>query len=175
MSNNVSDSGKRIGQGMWVLFWVMLFFALAWFFGIAEEKQTYPNQGVQGVVTDTGRELVLDANRAGHYTLTGTINGQSVPFLLDTGASNVVIPGDIADALKLKRGRAGYASTANGTIEVYQTQINELNIGPIRLRNVRADINPHMSGDILLGMSALRSLEMIHRDDQLLIRQRFNP
>lgn len=174
MSNNSSDSGKRIGQGMWILFWVMLLFGLAWFFGIAEEKQIYPNQNVQGVVTESGRELVLDANRAGHYTLTGTINGKAASFLLDTGASNVVIPGSIAKRLNLKRGRTGYANTANGTIEVYQTQINELAIGPIRLHNVRADINPHMEGDILLGMSAVRSLEMIHRDDKLLIRQRLN-
>lgn len=166
-----NDSSKRIGQGMWILFWALLLLALGWFFGRAEEQKQYPNQHVVGQITDSARELVLDANRAGHYTLSGTINDQPVRFLLDTGASDVVIPETIADSLGLQPGRTMMANTANGTIRIYQTRIEELTIGPIRLRNIRAAINPHMQGDILLGMSALKSLEMIHRNDQLLIRQ----
>ncbi len=174
MNTPQPDNGKRIGQGMWIVFWVILLFVLAWFFGIAEDKREYPNQNIQGTVSNIGREVTLAANRGGHYTLTGEINGNKVQFLLDTGASDVVIPGDIAKRLNLKAGRTLLANTANGTITVYKTELDELSFGPIQLRNVSASINPHMQGDILLGMSALRSLEMIHRDDQLLIRQRLN-
>lgn len=173
MNQSRTDSGKRIGQGMWMVFWLLLLAALAWFFGLAEEKREYPNQSVTGNVTDLGRELVLDANRAGHYTLTGSINDQPARFLLDTGASDVVIPENIANSLNLERGQTKYASTANGTIKVYHTELQKLQLGPIVLHDVRASINPHMQGDILLGMSALRSLELVHRNDTLLIRQRY--
>lgn len=167
------QGGQRIGQGMWILFWIILLAGLAWFFARTETHREYPNQHVTGQITNQGRELVLLANRAGHYTLTGSINGQEANFLLDTGASDVVIPGDIAKQLGLQRGPSMQANTANGIIRIYQTQIDDLQIGPIHLTHVRAAINPHMDGDILLGMSALRSLELIHRNNQLLLRQSY--
>ena len=63
-------------------------------------------------------------------------------------------------------------STANGTVTVYATTLDEINIGEIKLRDIKADINPHMDGDeILLGMSFLKHLSVIHQGDELTIRQ----
>ena len=63
--------------------------------------------------------------------------------------------------------------TANGDITVYRTTLDRLRIGPLTLRNVRASINPNMRADdeILLGMSALKHLELITRDGVLTLRQ----
>src|SRR5690606_34764527 len=116
------------------------------------------------------REILLQANRHGHYTLTGKINGMIVPFLIDTGATEVVIPGHLAKDLGLVEGRKHSVNTANGIISVYSTKINTLDLGPIHLRNVRASINPHMNGDILLGMSALSSLDMSQSNNQMVLR-----
>ena len=118
-------------------------------------------------------EVPLKRNRQGHYLVTGEINSEPVEFLLDTGATDVVIPEDIARQLQLPYGRAGRAMTANGPVTVYQTVINELTIGAIRLFEVRASINPAMrSGEILLGMSALGQIEFIQSGDHLTLRQR---
>jgi aspartyl protease family protein len=95
-----------------------------------------------------------------------------VRFLLDTGATDVNIPAAIASRIGLSRGQAQRAMTANGTITVYRTQLDEVRLGNIALPDVRASINPHMPGDtVLLGMSFMRDLEMIQRDNTLTLRQ----
>ena len=106
--------------------------------------------------------------------MTGQINRQPVEFLLDTGATDVVIPEAIARQLNLRVGRPHLASTANGTITVYSTIIDELGIGDIILYNVRASINPAMRPpSVLLGMSALKQIEFIQKGDSLTLRQTF--
>ena len=66
--------------------------------------------------------------------------------------------------------------TANGRTLVFATRLNEVSIGGITLRNVRATINPgYKSDDILLGMSFLKHLEFTQRGDQLTIRQYAQP
>jgi len=103
----------------------------------------------------------------------GEINGQSVEFLLDTGATDVVIPEDLAARLHLHRGRSGTAMTANGPVTVFETNIDVLTVGDIELTNVRASINPAMSAtSILLGMSALGRIEFSHQGNLLTLRQK---
>ena len=102
----------------------------------------------------------------------GRINDQSVTFLLDTGATVVSIPQDIARNLSLKAGTRSYANTANGLIETYSTRLDSIGIGNIELHDIAAHINPHMNtNEVLLGMSFLKRLELIQRGDTLTIRQ----
>ena len=56
---------------------------------------------------------ILESNRQHHYVASGTINGRPVTFLLDTGATDVVIPAQLADRLKLRRGLAARAASYN--------------------------------------------------------------
>ncbi len=163
--------GKRLGQGMWMIFWVLLLAVLLYYFGDREEQQRYPNQNPQHSVSATEAQLQLVANRYGHYTLPGRINGRKVRFLIDTGASDVVIPGSVAESLGLTRGFKQRVRTANGEIEVYRTRIALLELGPIALNDIIASINPHMDGEVLLGMSALKSLELTHKNNRLLLKQ----
>ena len=63
-------------------------------------------------------------------------------------------------------------STANGRTEGYRTRLNSVQLGDIRLRDVRAMVVPGLDGDqILLGMSALKQLEFTQRSGTLLLRQ----
>jgi aspartyl protease family protein len=103
----------------------------------------------------------------------GFINGEPVTFMLDTGATDVVIPESIAKSLGLNRLAYSEASTANGTIPVYKTRIDQLSIGNIKLYDVPASINPSMTGEqaILLGMSALKQLELIQKNRSLTLIQ----
>ena len=158
---------------MTVLAWILVLGLLSAFFGGWLEKRHNPNQQVHSELRDDGvREVVLRQNRAGHYVANGAINGHKVTFLLDTGATSVSVPSNVAGPLGLKRGAPQRATTANGTITTYGTRLDEVRLGNIRLENVRADINPHMkSNEVLLGMSFLRKLEFTQRDRELTIRQ----
>lgn len=152
--------GRRLGKGMWYLFWVLLLGLLALFFSRWEQQRHHPNTELVVREGSARPTLVLKPNHQGHYLLNGQINGTEATFLIDTGASDVVIPSELAAQAGLQgRGRF-LARTANGTIEVSRTVIDRLELGPLVLRDVTATINPHMEGEVLLGMSALRHLEL---------------
>jgi len=118
------------------------------------------------------RELTLQRNRFGHYVASGNINDTPVVFLLDTGASDVSVPENLARQIGLKRGRPMMYQTANGTITVFATRLDKVDLGGIVLRQVRASINPNMQGnEVLLGMSFLKHLEFSQRGNTLVLRQ----
>lgn len=136
------------------------------------EKQNNPNQAV-AIHYDNDRiaEVTLTQNHRGHYVANGKINGGKVTFLLDTGATQISIPENIAQRLQLKKGYPLQVTTANGSITVFSTDLNSVSLGAITLSNLRAHINPYMEGDeVLLGMNFMRHLEMTQRNKQLLLR-----
>ena len=102
----------------------------------------------------------------------GTINGEDVTFLLDTGATQVAVPIEVAQRLGLQAGAAIIISTANGRATAHRTRLQRLQLGDIVLTDVDALIAPGMGGDdVLLGMSALKQLEFTQRGGTLLLRQ----
>ncbi len=154
---------------MLAISWGLALAGLTAFFGSWEDKQHNPNQTIK--VNDLG-EVILQQNRQGHYIASGLINNQAVVFLLDTGATDVAIPSSLAKTLGLKPGRKNRAITANGVVDICDTRIESLQLGTIKLNNVHASILPGMTGtDILLGMSALKDLELTQRGATLTIKQ----
>ena len=174
MSNpNDIQEQKRMGLAMQVLAWVVLLGLGVFYFNDVLERQLNPNQRLQTQYTEDGvREVVLQRNRLGHYVTSGEINGQSVTFLLDTGATGVAIPEALANRLGLQRGRAYQTQTANGMAISYATTLDEVAVADIRLPHVRAGIVPGLQTDeVLLGMSFLKHLEFTQRGDSLTLRQ----
>jgi aspartyl protease family protein len=172
--NNTSDKqfSQRIGRGMTIAAWVIALLLLSWFFNHLLEKQRNPNQAVYSRVDDDGNlEVVLKRNRYGHYITKGEINGHSVEFLLDTGASDVAIPGKLAKQLGLAQGSPVQYRTANGLVTAYRTTLDKLSIGLLEIRGVPASINPAMHDmEVLLGMSVLKHVEFTQRGDTLILR-----
>ncbi len=147
--------------------------ALTWFFNGVLDDRVNPNRNPQYMETSAGiREVQLERNRQGHYVAGGTVNAVPVTFLLDTGATDVAIPANIASEAGLREGYLSQATTANGVVNVYSTVIDELTIGNIVFEDIRASITPSMPGDtILLGMSALQHIEFTQRGSTLTLRQ----
>lgn len=165
------EEASKYGKGMLIAFWLTGLVLLTFFFSDVLERQINPNQNPKSSVDGNSVEVKLKRNRMGHYVATGLINGQPVTFLLDTGATNVSVPAHLAEELGLVAGRSYTASTANGNVTVYQTQLERLDLGSIMLTNVKASINPGMREDeVLLGMSVLKHLEFTQRGDWLILR-----
>ncbi len=158
---------------MLVIAWLILLIMLSLAFKDWQDKQENPNQTPSSSVDERGiKEVALLRNRFNHYVSKGTINGLSVVFLLDTGATDVVIPTALAKRIGLKRGLSGSAITANGRVTTYATRLQELSLGSIQLFNVAASINPGMEGNsVLLGMSALKQIEFRQEGEYLILRQ----
>ena len=166
------SSSVKIGKGMTFAAWIVVLGIATFYFDHFLDQQHNPNQNLQTLETEEHREITLLQNRQGHYVTSGSINGSKVRFLLDTGASDVSIPEPVARRLGLQRGPEVEVITANGSIPVYMTVLDEIRIDEIQLRNIRASINPYMEAEeILLGMSFLKHLEFTQRGEQLILRQ----
>ncbi len=147
---------------------LLLLGLLYFYFDNSLQARNNPNQQLQ---IAPGSELVLKRSRNGHYFFPGTINGQPVTFLLDTGATLVSVPAHLAEKLGLKAGARQQSITANGTVITRATRLGALAFGPFDLRDVPASLNPGMGGDqVLLGMSVLKHLEFTQRGDTLILR-----
>lgn len=161
---------------MLIFAWIGALAILTLIFSSWEDRQNNPNHRPMSYSSEQFREVVLERNRFGHYVVSGTINFQPAIFLLDTGATHVVLSQDLADQIGLKRGAPHYAQTANGQVRVYATQLDSVELGSIQLRNVRASINPAMHGqEVLLGMSALKQVEFTQSGTQLTLRHYLHP
>ena len=165
-------SSRPLGKGMIIAAWILLLVLLTWFFNAKLEQQHNPNQQVMGRMSADGvPEVILERNRFGHYVASGFINEQPVVFMLDTGASDVSIPLSVANRLGLEKGRTVTYQTANGTIQAWQTVVDEIRLGKLRIGPVRASINPSISDDgILLGMSFLKQLDFSQQGNTLTLK-----
>jgi len=172
LPNNNSPDTEAAGKRMMLIASIIGLALATWFFGSVEEKQFNPNQSPSSFNENNQTKVELLRNRYGHYVTTGTIDNKEVVFMLDTGATNVAIPGALEDYLNLERGRSYQVHTANGTATAYATRIDYLKIGDIVLDNVRASISPSMEGEeILLGMAALKQLEFRQKGNRLTLIQ----
>ncbi len=152
------------------LTWIIGLLLLTLFFNNWLEKQHNPN-GSLVLNSSADTPVVLKRNRQGHYVASGLINGRPVVFLLDTGATVLSIPESIAEQIGLERGKPSRVTTANGTVNVYSTRLEKVQLGNIAISNVQGHINPHMGGETaLLGMSFLKHLELIQSGDTLTLK-----
>ncbi|MDH5710665.1 MAG: TIGR02281 family clan AA aspartic protease [Gammaproteobacteria bacterium] len=174
MDNNPEvKEQKRIGLFMVVAMWIVFLVLLTAFFEGVMDRQTNPNQNLSTQYGANGiREVELQRNRYGHYVTDGTINGQQVVFMLDTGATGVAVPEHIAQQLQLKRGAVMQLQTANGVAIGYAAVLDSVAIDGIEMHEVNAVINPNDDTDVvLLGMSFLKKIEFTQRGNTLILRQ----
>jgi aspartyl protease family protein len=94
-----------------------------------------------------------------------------VTFLLDTGATQVAISGQLARELKLKLGPAIQLQTASGTAVGYPTRFESVRLAGIEMRDVAGLVSEGLDPEVvLLGMNFLKRLEMIQRGEQLILK-----
>ena len=135
-----------------------------------------PNTRLSEETISTGqRTLVLQADPQGHFWVDGEINGVSIPFMIDTGATSVALDRETAARIGVRpsaREFTGRSDTANGTARVAPIVLRQLSIEQMTVREVQAHVlEGSMHGIGLLGMSFLRRLDGYEvRGDRLYLR-----
>ncbi len=107
-----------------------------------------------------GHEILLKRDPSGHYRAEVFINGSKVDALIDTGATDVSLPGTLARQLGISSNTALRTHTANGDTVSFTTRLESVQIGGIIVKGVSAMIVPNMEGEALLGMSFLGRLDV---------------
>jgi len=131
------------GFGMMLVAAVGLLALLTWFFAGVVDERANPNRQVQSQIVNDAVEVVLDADRQGHFVATGQINGRDVRFLVDTGATLVSVPESVADRLGLERAAPIRLETAGGTVQGWMTRLEEVRLGEIVQYDVPGDCRWH--------------------------------
>lgn len=124
----------------------------------------------------SAQRAMLLSDTGGHFVTTVAVNGISLRFMVDTGATLVTLSsGDARRAgVDYRSGQKAVLQTANGTATAYRVKLDTVRLGDITLNNVDgAVVEGNVMGELgLLGLSFLNRLEM-KRDGQtmMLIRR----
>jgi aspartyl protease family protein len=118
--------------------------------------------------------IVLTADARGHFLPSGQINGRAVQFMVDTGASQVVMSESDARRINLpfEQGQPVRVSTANGTAMGYRVVLSSVRLGDAQVYGVAAIVLPQSMPYILLGNSFLTRFQMQRTNDQLTLEKR---
>lgn len=118
---------------------------------------------IPGYAVQTGtREMTLTEGEDGHYHVYGTVNGVKIRFLIDTGATDIVLDPADARRIGLKLEDLNFNrpfGSANGIGHGAGAKVDELTIGAIRFAQVPVSINSARMGSSLLGMAFLKRLK----------------
>lgn len=158
----VLASRTNIGQMLQQMgIWILIFMGAIAVIGILPEIQSIvtPRQSVVD-----GTTIVLPRSRDGHYYLTLNINNVPVQFVVDTGATQVVLTQKDAKRIGLNPltlSYLGIANTANGTVRTAAVLLETVSLGTMKDTRVRAVVNDGQMNGSLLGMTYLNRFDSI--------------
>lgn len=129
----------------------------------------------QGADASQSQEVRLAADARGHFLVQGAVNGTSVRFLLDTGATMVSL--GAADAGRIgidwRKGLPGMTQTANGRMRAWKVRLDSVRVGDITLHGVDGLVHEGDMPVALLGMSFLSRTEMRNEGSTMILKKRY--
>lgn len=121
----------------------------------------------------SGRSTRIDSDGRGHFIAKARMNGRAMEVLVDTGATLVAINETTARRLGIRLSPADFkykVRTANGTTLAAAATIDEIRIGRVIVRDVRASVSRDEAlSVVLLGMSFLSKLKKFEVDSGTLV------
>ena len=133
----------------------------------------------ESVVSQKGRdgpqEVTLAADSRGHYLTQGMINGKSVRFVVDTGATMVSMSATEATRIGLnwKGGERAGVQTANGVVPAWRVRLDSVRVGDVTLHGVDALVQESDLPIVLLGMSFLSRMEIRNDSGTMTMKKRY--
>jgi len=122
-----------------------------------------------------GRTVTLRKGDNGHFETVATVNGRRIEFLVDTGATSIVLRESEAARLGIRPSPREYtvrSQTANGAVMVAPIELARVEVGGILVRNVPALVIPDQAlGVNLLGMTFMSKVRWEHHNGRLVLEQ----
>lgn len=153
LAENRQSLGKTARQGAaWALIFLGTIAAVGLWADIRDDVA--PRQSV----FDEGARIEVPRGPDGHYHLAFRLNDVPVEFVVDTGATNVVLTQRDAARIGINTEKlryTGLASTANGTVQTATVVLDEITLGGVTDRNFPVLVNRGELDQSLLGMDYL--------------------
>jgi aspartyl protease family protein len=139
---------------------------------VLKMNQAYVATGAAGGASNS---VTLKADGRGHFIAEGQVNGGSVRFLVDTGATAVALPAAEARRLGINylKGERGSVQTANGTANAYRVKLDTVRLGDITLNNIDGVVLEGGLAMPLLGMTFLNRTEMKRDGETMVLTKRY--
>jgi len=157
MSAELPRSFKLVG--IWLLLGAVVFVGIQWWLHRAQQARFQ--------AADDAVEIRRSDD--GHYHWPGRINGRSVDFLIDTGATGTAIPAALARELRLESLGEVESNTAGGVVTGHIVRADIELRGGVRVDRLRVVALPQLGDSPLLGMDVLGKLRWQQRDAVLRI------
>ncbi len=153
--------------------WAFIFLGVIAAYGLWNEirDDIAPRQSV----FQDGARIEVPRAFDGHYYLTLAVNSIPVEFVVDTGASEIVLTRRDAERIGLDPADLDYtgvAGTANGAVRTARVRVGEISLGGLVDTNVPVSINAGEMDTSLLGMSYLQRFDRLEISDGTLILER---
>ncbi|MCR6476649.1 TIGR02281 family clan AA aspartic protease [Variovorax sp. ZS18.2.2] len=122
-----------------------------------------------------GNRIVLPADSRGHFMTQGAINGKTITFMLDTGATTIALSADDAQRIGLdySKGRLVQMSTANGVSQGYRLRLQSVRVGDVEVYDIDAIVTQQPMPYALLGNSFINRFSMRRDADQMVLEKRY--
>jgi len=164
----------RLGQALrHAVLWGLIFLGVIAGAGLWNDIRSDLNP--RQAVFAEDRRIEVPRAPDGHYYLRLDINGTPVDFVVDTGATDIVLTQ--ADARRAGIALddliySGRANTANGTVRTARVRVDEIALGPIRDTAVPVWVNEGAMTTSLLGMAYLQRYERLEISGGTLVLER---
>lgn len=133
-----------------------------------ERAYSLSREASSGFNTPTKAQTSIARGADGHYRVVGSVGGQSVAFLIDTGATSIALNETQARRLGIDfrvQGQPMVVNLASGTAKAWRIKLPQVKVGPLEVLGVEAFVlEGEGSNDALLGMSFLNRVSW--REDQ---------
>jgi aspartyl protease family protein len=121
------------------------------------------------------RTVRLDSDGHGQFRVEARVDGRPIDFMVDTGASSVVLRESSAAKLGIFPRPSEYigrTSTANGIAKFAPVRLNRIEVNGINVYDVNAAVMPDEAlGVNLLGMTFLSRVKFSHDRGRLVLEQ----
>lgn len=142
-----------------------------------ERTYTLSREYSEGFAEPQKKQLSVAKGAGGHYWITGSVNGQNLQFLVDTGATSVALNDGHARRLGIDYRSVGsplQVSTASGTARGWRVTLDRVKVGELEVLGVEAVVLEGSSPtEALLGMSFLSRVGWKVEQDMLVLESKY--